>query len=82
MPPDIPIDAIALGSWKLYMSELAISLENKVLKKFEEHNVISKGTTKSKLSTIFFVKIMKRLIDAKKISHKQLHEMKEGYSLF
>eukprot|EP00957_Ditylum_brightwellii_P102442 7808686-Ditylum_brightwellii.AAC.1 len=40
LPPDMPIYAIALGSWKLYMSELAISIENKVIKKFEEHNIV------------------------------------------
>eukprot|EP00957_Ditylum_brightwellii_P022904 1728418-Ditylum_brightwellii.AAC.1 len=48
MPPEIHIDAIALGLWKLYISELAISIENQVVKTFDEHNVVSKGTNKSK----------------------------------
>eukprot|EP00957_Ditylum_brightwellii_P149048 11348954-Ditylum_brightwellii.AAC.1 len=48
MPSDMPIDAVVLGSWKIYMSELAISIKNKVLKTFEEPNVVIKGTHKLK----------------------------------
>eukprot|EP00957_Ditylum_brightwellii_P036060 2731902-Ditylum_brightwellii.AAC.1 len=82
MPPYMPIDALALGSWKLYIFELAISFENKVLKTFEEHNVVSKGTNKSKPSVRFFVNTMKELIDAKKISSKLPCGMKEANPLF
>eukprot|EP00957_Ditylum_brightwellii_P040569 3070940-Ditylum_brightwellii.AAC.1 len=82
MPPEMPIDAISLGSWKLYMSELAISSENQVVKMFDEHNVVSKGTNKSKSSATFFVNTMKKLIDTKKISPKLPHKMKEGHPLF
>eukprot|EP00957_Ditylum_brightwellii_P028100 2121582-Ditylum_brightwellii.AAC.1 len=50
------------------MSEQAISIENKVLKMVEEHNVVIKSTIKSKPSARFFVNTMKELIDTKKIS--------------
>eukprot|EP00957_Ditylum_brightwellii_P046978 3566244-Ditylum_brightwellii.AAC.2 len=66
MPPEMPIDAIALGLWKLYMSELAISIENQVVKKFDKHNVVSKGTNKYKLSGTSFVNTMRKQIDTKK----------------
>eukprot|EP00957_Ditylum_brightwellii_P049526 3756790-Ditylum_brightwellii.AAC.1 len=33
MPPDMPIDAVALGSWKLYMGQLAIN----IAKQFSRH---------------------------------------------
>eukprot|EP00957_Ditylum_brightwellii_P193893 14765649-Ditylum_brightwellii.AAC.1 len=82
MPSDMPIDAVALGSWKLYMPELAISIENKVVKTFAKHNIVSKGTNKSKPSARFFVNTMRELIDAKKISPELPHGMKEGHPLF
>eukprot|EP00957_Ditylum_brightwellii_P194260 14795178-Ditylum_brightwellii.AAC.1 len=50
MPQEMPVDTVALGSWKLNMSELAISIENHVVKMFDEHIVVSKATNKSKLS--------------------------------
>eukprot|EP00957_Ditylum_brightwellii_P073427 5579614-Ditylum_brightwellii.AAC.1 len=75
MPPDMPIDDIALGSWKLYMAELAIGIKNKVVKKFENHNVVIKGTNKSKPSGAFFVNTMRRLIDANKISPELPHAL-------
>eukprot|EP00957_Ditylum_brightwellii_P011137 843873-Ditylum_brightwellii.AAC.1 len=59
MPPDLPIDAVALGTWKLYMGQLAIKVEKEVIKTFEEHNVVIKGANKSKLSARFFVNTMK-----------------------
>eukprot|EP00957_Ditylum_brightwellii_P153932 11716781-Ditylum_brightwellii.AAC.1 len=82
MPPEMPIDAVALGLWKLYMSEVAISIEKQVVKKFDKHNVVSKGTNKSKPSDAHFVNTMRKLIDAKKISPKLPHGMKEGHPLY
>eukprot|EP00957_Ditylum_brightwellii_P169709 12917104-Ditylum_brightwellii.AAC.1 len=82
MPLEMPIDAVALGPWKLYMSELAISIENQVDKKFDKRNVVSKGTNKSKPSSAHFVNTMRKLIGAKKISPKLLHGMKEGHPLY
>eukprot|EP00957_Ditylum_brightwellii_P104233 7939733-Ditylum_brightwellii.AAC.1 len=38
MPPEMPVDDVALGSWKLNMSELSISIENQVVKTFDKHN--------------------------------------------
>eukprot|EP00957_Ditylum_brightwellii_P062600 4751321-Ditylum_brightwellii.AAC.1 len=46
MPPDMPTDAAALGTLKLYMGQLAISIVKKILKTFEQDNVGIKDTNK------------------------------------
>eukprot|EP00957_Ditylum_brightwellii_P029159 2203831-Ditylum_brightwellii.AAC.1 len=50
MPPEMPVDAVELGSWKLNMSDLAISIKDQVFKMFDEHNAVSKATNKYKPS--------------------------------
>eukprot|EP00957_Ditylum_brightwellii_P125634 9576038-Ditylum_brightwellii.AAC.1 len=82
MPPEMPINAVAMGSWKLNMSELAINIENQVVKTFDKHNVVSKATNKSKPSGTHCVNIMKKLIEAKKISPKLPPGMKEGHPFY
>eukprot|EP00957_Ditylum_brightwellii_P121531 9269219-Ditylum_brightwellii.AAC.1 len=82
MPPEMPVDAVALGSWKLNMSELAISIKNQVVKTFDKHNVVSKATDKSKSSGTHYVNTMKKLIEPKTISPKLPPSMKEGHPLY
>eukprot|EP00957_Ditylum_brightwellii_P051490 3903400-Ditylum_brightwellii.AAC.1 len=59
MPPNMPIDTVSLGTWKLYRGQLAIKIKKEVIKTFEEHGVVIKGTNKSKPSARFFLNTMK-----------------------
>eukprot|EP00957_Ditylum_brightwellii_P046569 3533460-Ditylum_brightwellii.AAC.1 len=59
MPPDMPIEAVALGTWRIYMGQLAMKTKNTVIKIFEEHHVVLRGPNKSKPSARFFINIMK-----------------------